>query len=122
MKRTGVSEIRTLPFLHAISMLGIAAAWLCYCWHESPLRFAGASPRRSDVRDLEHALAIVSASLGDVVLGFCTIFILALGTGVYVRRLQTWIDARSSGEAVAYGGADLRDRALAANTDRDGRT
>jgi hypothetical protein len=50
------------------------------------------------------------------------VLLFALGTGIYVRRVQVWLDARSSGQAVAYGSADLKDQALAANDlERGGR-
>jgi hypothetical protein len=119
MKRSGADEIRTLPFLHSLLILGSAASWVYYCWTESPLRIGGGGRgSRIGSVNLDHALAILNASMADVLLGFCSILLFAVGTGAYVRRVQTWIDARSSGDAVAYGGVDLKDQALAANTDR----
>ena len=97
-------------------MLALAVAWACYCWRESPLRLPGAGKvARGSVVGLERALNILSGSIGDLLLGFVTLLLFAIGTGIYVRRFQVWLDARSSGEAVAYGSADLKDRALAAN-------
>jgi hypothetical protein len=118
MKRPGADEIRTLPFLHTLLMLGSAASWIYYCWTESPLRVAGGGSGSSRIGSVSLALAILNGSMGDVLLGFCSILLFGVGTGAYVRRIQTWIDARSSGDAVAYGGVDLKDQALAANTDR----
>ena len=118
MTRTsGSNDLRPLPFLHAAAMLGLAAAWVLHCWRQNPLRRA---PAGRDAQDgfvgLDHAFDVFAASLGDVLLGFCSLLLFAVGTGVYVRRFQIWIDARSSGEAVAYGSADLKDQALVANT------
>jgi hypothetical protein len=113
MKSPG--QMRAFPVLHALAMLALAAGWIYYCWRESLARFAG--PRRGPavVIDLDRMLATLNATLADVLLGCCTVFLLAIGTGLYVRRLQTWIDAHTSGDAVALGGADLKDQALAAN-------
>ncbi len=101
-------------------MLALAIAWVSYGWRESPLGVAATRARpRDTIFGLDHALDIFQASLGDLVLGLCAILLFAIGTGIYVRRIQVWIDARSSGEAVAYGGADLQDQALAANINHE---
>jgi hypothetical protein len=116
MSRAGHGELRPLPFLHVVIMLGLGVGWASYCWSERSILLEGLHPRSADRdRGLDHAFAVLSMSSVDVLLGACTLVLLAVGTGVYVRRFQTWIDARSSGEAVAYRSADLKDQALAAN-------
>jgi hypothetical protein len=119
-KSASSGQLRPLPFLHSAAMLVLAIGWARYCWRESPL---GATTTRVRPRDtifgLHHALDIFQASLGDLLLGFSTILLFAIGTGIYVRRIQVWIDARSSGEAVAYGSAGLKEQALAANINHE---
>jgi hypothetical protein len=124
MSKSGSSgEMRPLPTIHALVMLALAAGWIWYCWSHSAMR---AIPhhrgRGADFLGLDRVLDMMTASLGDVALGLGTLFVFAIGTGIYVRRAQLWIDARASGEAVAYGSADLKDRALAANVDKSKRS
>jgi hypothetical protein len=112
MNRTQPSgDHRPLPLLHMMAMFGLALGWLYYCWRETSLRYTG--PKLG--LDLDQAVDLLTRSLGDFLLGLCTVLLFALGTGIYVRRVQVWLDARSSGQAVAYGSADLKDQALAAN-------
>jgi hypothetical protein len=118
-KSTPSAELRPLPFIHAVAMIVLAAAWVVYCWeHVATGGLARALSHRQNPPGLDRAFALAGAALGDILLGLCSVFLFAVGTGIYVRRAQLWIDARGSGEAVAYGGADLKDRALAANADR----
>ena len=117
MSKAGASgELRPLPVLHGLTMLALGILWAFYCWRQSPLRGVGPRGRpRDEILGLDQALDILTASVGDVLLGLCTLLLFAVGTGIYVRRFQVWLDARSSGEAVAYGSADLKDQALSAN-------
>jgi hypothetical protein len=110
-------EIRPLLLLHALAMFGLAGGWVAYCWRETSLLVRLRRPIAGDFLGLDRALDLGSAALGDIFLGLCAVLVLAIGTGLYVRRAQVWIDARSSGEAVAYGSVDLKDSALAANAD-----
>jgi hypothetical protein len=111
------TETRPLLLLHTLAIFGLAGLWVAYCWEKMSLHFQLDRPSPGDFLGLDRVLAAGSAALGDVFLGLCAVFIFAIGTGLYVRRAQVWIDARSSGEAVAYGGANLKDSALAANAD-----
>jgi hypothetical protein len=58
--------------------------------------------------------------LADFLCGLVTLTTLGLGSRVYVRRLQIWLDARSSGQAMSFGGTDLSAATLAANDDQRG--
>lgn len=64
------------------------------------------------------AMAAVQTSIPDVAGGFVVLLVLALGTGIYVRRLEIWLQARGSGDAMDLAGSGLGDRALAANEGR----
>jgi hypothetical protein len=57
-------------------------------------------------------------AVADVTYGLAIIVLFAVGSGVYVRRLEIWLQARSSGEAMSFRGSDLTDAALAANVTR----
>jgi len=57
----------------------------------------------------------LESAVGDLAFGGAVLVLIAVGTGVYVRRFEIWLEARSSGEAVALGSTDLSDAALAAN-------
>jgi hypothetical protein len=111
------SEMRPLLLLHALAMLGLAGGWVAYCWSRTSLHVQVHRPAAGDFLGLDRALDTGSAALGDILLGLSAVFLFAVGTGLYVRRAQIWIDARSSGEAVSYGSANLKDSALAANAD-----
>jgi hypothetical protein len=114
-RSAGPGQVRPLPFLHAAAMLALAFAWASFCWGENRPTVDARHVHPRDVLAVHQVLDILTAALGDLVLGLSALALFALGTGIYVRRLQVWIDARSSGEAVAYGSADLKDQALAAN-------
>jgi hypothetical protein len=101
--------------LHGLVMFGLGLLWSYYCWRHSAFQPRRTSTSPGDVLGLDRVLDVFTASLGDLLLGFCTVLLFALGTGIYVRRFQVWLDARSSGQAVAYGSADLKDQALSAN-------
>ena len=58
------------------------------------------------------------AAVADLVLGLLTLFLLAVGSGMYVRRFDNWLHARTSGQAVAFRGQDLTAATLDANTKR----
>jgi hypothetical protein len=111
-------EHRPLLVLHTLLVLLLAAGWIYYCWtrFSSPLR--AVLERAHGPRVFDLVARIAEAAAGDFLLGFCTLLLFAVGTGLYVRRLQIWIDARSAGDAVAYGSAHLKDQALAANARR----
>lgn len=64
---------------------------------------------------IDRALAAGRAGFGDLASGMGVLTMLALGTGVYVRRLDNWLHARTSGQAVALRGQDLSTAAVDAN-------
>jgi hypothetical protein len=116
MSKTGTADrIRPLALLHLLTMCVLAIAWAVYCWQASrPALMARGAPAGLEA-SLDRVLAMVHRVTSDLFVGLGTLFLFALGTGIYVRRFQVWIDARTAGEAVAYGSADLKDRAMAAN-------
>lgn len=129
MTMSGQKRVRFLRTVHVIAMLGLAAWWATYFWQHTPAReelvamaatrqppvadAASALERRLD--DLEHALRLVG---DDLAFGVTVLVFLAAGTGAYVRRLEIWLEARTSGQAVAFGAQGLEGEALVANTDR----
>jgi hypothetical protein len=98
----------------------------------TPGRWRGPARRRGDFPGIglaatqslgdttRRAIAVVQTSMPDVAGGFVVLLIFALGTGIYVRRLEIWLQARGSGDAMDLAGAGLGDRALAANAGRRG--
>jgi hypothetical protein len=120
MSKTGNGpEMRPLVLIHSLAICILGAGWGYYCWvmlHGRSVRLTGG------FRSLEAAFDSMSAAAADVLLGLCTLLIFAIGTGIYVRRVQVWLDARSAGQGVAYGSADLKDQALAANAKRAARS
>ena len=68
----------------------------------------------------ERAGAAVNAALADVAGGLFVLILFGVATGVYVRRFEIWLQARSSGDAMTLAGTGLSDKALAANADRGG--
>jgi hypothetical protein len=128
-------KVHILPLLHLLCMLGLAAWWGAYFWQESPSRWllqhrAPNLPKpehtpRADsfLPDLGHRLNEQSkrillatrAGIADIACGLGVLFIVGLGSGVYVRRVDTWLGARASGHAVAFRGHDLTADALDAN-------
>jgi hypothetical protein len=54
-------------------------------------------------------------ALADLTCGLAVLSLLALGTGVYVRRFDTWLNARTSGQAVGFRGQNLTSATLDAN-------
>jgi hypothetical protein len=54
----------------------------------------------------------------DLLGGLSVLFLFSLGTGVYVRRFEVWLEAHQAGEAAAIRGVGLDRAALGANKDR----
>ena len=61
---------------------------------------------------------LVQAVRPDLVGGLGVLLLLALGTGIYVRRFEVWLEAHQAGEAAAIRGVGLDQAALGANKDR----
>ena len=66
----------------------------------------------------DRAAAAVQTSMVDVAGGVVVLLVFAIGSGIYVRRIEIWLQARSSGDAMDLAGSGLGDRALAANAGR----
>ena len=128
-------RVHLLPLLHLLCMLGLAVWWGAYFWQESPSRWLlqhreptsakSQHTRHADsfMPDLGHRLNEQSKRLllatrvgiADLACGLGVLFLVGLGSGVYVRRIDTWLGARASGHAVAFRGQDLTADALDAN-------
>jgi len=128
-------RVHLLPFLHVLAMLALAAWWGIYFWHYSPSRelFHLHQPTARQIARADHQSALppkldylhgsqgsrfllaARAGLGDLACGGCVLLMVALCTGVYVGRLDTWLNARTSGQAVALRGQDLTAATLDAN-------
>jgi hypothetical protein len=125
-----------LSVLHVVAIAGLLVWWSVYFWRHTPARDvfeSGAQPtemrreHRSGVVDRAKAGfdtkariagTAITLALTDVAGGMAVLILFAVGTGIYVRRLEIWLQARSSGEGVALAGSGLADKALAANSDR----
>jgi hypothetical protein len=117
---------RFLSTLHIVAMLGIVLWWALWFWQHTPARQVWAeSPARRGSRvgdpfpGLERSMDKLALCLrlagADLAFGATTLLLFAIGSGVYVRRLEIWLGARTSGQAVALGTGDLEGQALAAN-------
>jgi hypothetical protein len=63
----------------------------------------------------------VSVGLADLAGGLVVLVLFAVGTGIYVRRFEIWLQARGSGETMTFAGTGLGDKTLAANAARERR-
>jgi hypothetical protein len=118
---------RLLTILHRLAMIALAAWWGRYFWLHSPaIRWwqrLGAGRERGPARStaaamdlaVDHLERLLRVTALDLGFGLAVLLLLAIGTGVYVRRLEIWLEARTSGQAVAFGADGLEGRALAAN-------
>jgi hypothetical protein len=127
-----------LTTLHIVAMAGLAVWWALYFWRHTPARdllrrteetpavqhrrtSAGAFPDHAAselgrrTRRAVSALALAAADMGG---GLVVLFLFGVGTGIYVRRFEIWLQARGSGEAMTFAGTGLDDKTLAANRDR----
>lgn len=123
-----------LSVIHMVAVLALACWWGAYFWLHSPSRHlfqeasSGAhapSGRRAPLDGMASridqkfaaAARAVEAGMIDLAFGALVVAFLAVGTGVYIRRFEIWLSARSSGQAVALGSSELSDAALAANVE-----
>lgn len=116
-----------LRVLHAMSCFGLAVGLGWYGWTHHPLRGvphrAGATSGHGTgverfSQELTMRLGLVQAVLPDIAGGLGVWLLLSLGTGVYVRRFEVWLEAHQAGEAAAIRGVGLDQAALGANKDR----
>ncbi len=128
--------IHILPFCHILVMLAIATWWGSYFLRHSPSRElfhlqeptprqATEAARQTDLvpkLDYMHSsqgerlLTAARAGIGDLAWGGAVFLLVGLCTGIYVRRFDNWLNARTSGQAVAFRGHDLTAATLDANT------
>jgi hypothetical protein len=130
-----------LATLHVLAICALLVWWSLYFWRHTPARelfhrqdeapavhhrrpsgeigdrAAGEFGRKT--RDAAIALELAAA---DIAGGFAVLALFALGSGIYVRRFEVWLQARGSGEAMTFAGTGLDDKALAANKSREART
>jgi hypothetical protein len=124
-----------LSALHVVAIAGLLVWWSLYFWHHTPARNLlrdGSTTTRAQYGRPDHgslegkatiafdavarrASTAVSVALADVAAGVLVLLFFAVGTGIYVRRLEIWLQARSSGETMSFAGNGLDDKTLAAN-------
>jgi hypothetical protein len=128
------NERRRLRFPTILQMLLVSALitlWVVFLLQQTKLRMTNEAPARTHgfrasqpteqlVANAARAGRFVRALAGDVLFGFGTIALLWMGSRPFVRRVETWLEARGSGEAMSLGGTDLTAQAIAANADRGG--
>ncbi len=123
--------IHLLPNLHLLGMLALGVWWGIFFWQESPARVVLTRPLpeealatrgpwpgsvAAEAGRLGTRLSIaVRASAADVLIGLSVLLLFGISSGVQVRRLDNWMHARSSGDAVAFRGQDLTSATIAAN-------
>jgi hypothetical protein len=134
-------KMHPLSILHVVAMTGLLVWWSLYFWGHTPARdlFRNDAPaqnaqhRRAAGASLggkaagalgarvQGAGTAVSVALADVAGGLVVLVLFAVGTGIYVRRFEIWLQARGSGETMAFAGTGLGDKTLAANSVREPR-
>ncbi len=128
-----------LSALHIIGVLALLGWWTAWAWTHHPVREAmraqaAAASRRaakevpkkagkitpsfSVGQGMEEKAKLLKAAAPDFIAGFGVILLFAIGSGVYITRIEVWLQARSAGEAVALRGIGLEESALGANADR----
>lgn len=124
-------QLHPIRILHALGCLAMACWFGWYAWQNHPVRKVfqvgriSQTPRSARANrgaflpaDFGERLALIQAALPDVFGGLVVIFLFSLGTGVYVRQFEVWLEAHQAGEAAALRGVGLDRAALGANKDR----
>jgi hypothetical protein len=122
--------LHPIRILHVLGCLGLAAGFGLYGWTRHPIRQVP-GPRLHQVgrnpaglmgpslaRELNRRLALAQVVLPDLLGGLSVLALFALGTGVYARRVEVWLEAHRAGEAASIRGVGLDRAALGANKDR----
>ncbi len=119
------SKLRPLAVIHLLAILVVAGWWGLYFWNHTPARrvyrLAMVADRQAEgglFPSFDPMFAAFRVALGDVAFGVGTVALLAIGTRPFVTRVQVWLDARTSGQAVSFGATDLESQALSANANR----
>ena len=126
-------RLHPIRVIHALGCLAMACWFGWYAWQNHPVRKAfqagrisgsqGARPARGNgglflPADFVERFVLLGAAVPDVLAGLSVLFLFGLGTGVYVRRFEVWLEAHQAGEAAALRGIGLDQAALGANKDR----
>jgi hypothetical protein len=126
-------RLHPIRVIHALGCLAMACWFGWYAWQNHPARVAfraGKVVRGQVARlargnpgpflpaEFEERLALLKAALPDVLGGLVVLFLFSLGTGIYVRQFEVWLEAHQAGEAAALRGVGLDRAALGANKDR----
>jgi len=124
-------SLHPIRVLHVLACVGLAFGFAGYAWRHHPVRrvMSAQASRTPTARraphgvpffagDLAGRLDLVQAVPPDLVGGLGVLLLLSLGTGIYVRRFEVWLEAHQAGEAAAIRGVGLDQAALGANKDR----
>ena len=124
-------SLHPLRILHGLACVGLGLVFGWYAWQFHPIRQAlGHSAQRVTVNrrlgpgfpgftgELSKRLELVQAVLPDVIGGLGVLLLFSLGTAVYAKRFEVWLEAHQAGEAAAIRGVGLDQAALGANKDR----
>jgi len=126
-------RLHPIRVLHALGCLAMACWFGWYAWQNHPVRKAfqagrigwdqgaksGWANRGAFLpADFQERLVLLRSALPDVLGGLGVLFLFSLGTGVYVRQFEVWLEAHQAGEAAALRGVGLDRAALGANKDR----
>lgn len=121
---------RLLSTLHLLAVMALALWWGHYFYRHTPAREAWRKPDRPDADttgtlaltlSLDRVAQVVRLVGADLITGCAVVLLFGVGTGVQVRRFEIWLEARTSGQAVAFGAEDLEGQALFANANRERR-
>lgn len=111
--------MRPLLLMHLLCVVLIGVGFGFWIWTNTPARqvYARSAKHReaSDPLTLQPLFRAAEAVTGDVVFAAASLALFAIGTRVYTKKLQTWLDARGAGDAASFGTQGLEDRAIAAN-------
>jgi hypothetical protein len=125
MSRTQQQQqpMRPLMIMHVLLIVLVLGWWAMYFWAHTPARrvyrlATVAGNTSGGFINFDPLFAAFRVAIGDVALGLGTVTFFALGSRVYARRVQVWLDARTSGHAVSLGATDLESQALQANVNR----
>jgi hypothetical protein len=126
-------HLHPIRVLHALACLALACGFGWYGWRNHPVRkafHAVSLARAHGVRStrtsrglylpeaFKEQLLLLRAALPDVLGGLAVLGLFALGTGVYARRFEVWLEAHQAGEAATLRGVGLDQATLGANKDR----
>jgi hypothetical protein len=118
--------------LHLLAILTIALWWGEYFWRHTPSRVilresqpgrgGPVTARLESPRDWRNAQTVIRwgiaarLALGDIACGSGVLLLVGLSAGSYARRIDTWLDARGSGQAIGWRARQLAAATLDANT------